>query len=77
MRMVGGPDLNGKIAYVFGAESVEVRVNRWTREIRAAAARRVRCRPCREPASGRDCRHIRFESIPSQAALEGWRDRGL
>jgi xanthine dehydrogenase YagR molybdenum-binding subunit len=34
MRMVGGPDLNGKIAYAFGAEFVEVRVNRWTREIR-------------------------------------------
>ncbi|MBR0939302.1 xanthine dehydrogenase family protein molybdopterin-binding subunit [Bradyrhizobium jicamae] len=35
MRMVGGPDLNGKIAYAFGAEFVEVRINRWTREIRA------------------------------------------
>jgi xanthine dehydrogenase YagR molybdenum-binding subunit len=35
MRMVGGPDLNGKIAYAFGAEFVEVRVNRFTREIRA------------------------------------------
>jgi xanthine dehydrogenase YagR molybdenum-binding subunit len=34
MRMVGGPDLNGKIAYAFGAEFVEVRINRWTREIR-------------------------------------------
>jgi len=34
MRMVGGPDLNGRIAYAFGAEFVEVRVNRWTREIR-------------------------------------------
>jgi xanthine dehydrogenase YagR molybdenum-binding subunit len=34
MRMVGGPDLNGKIAYAFGAEFVEVRVNRFTREIR-------------------------------------------
>jgi xanthine dehydrogenase YagR molybdenum-binding subunit len=34
MRMVGGPDLNGNIAYAFGAEFVEVRVNRWTREIR-------------------------------------------
>jgi len=34
VRMVGGPDLNGKIAYAFGAEFVEVRVNRWTREIR-------------------------------------------
>jgi xanthine dehydrogenase YagR molybdenum-binding subunit len=35
MRMVGGPDLNGKIAYAFGAEFVEVRINRWTHEIRA------------------------------------------
>jgi xanthine dehydrogenase YagR molybdenum-binding subunit len=34
VRMVGGPDLNGKIAYAFGAEFVEVRINRWTREIR-------------------------------------------
>jgi xanthine dehydrogenase YagR molybdenum-binding subunit len=35
MRMVGGPDLNGKIAYAFGAEFVEVRVNKLTREVRA------------------------------------------
>ncbi len=34
MRMVGGPNLNGKIAYAFGAEFVEVHVNRFTREIR-------------------------------------------
>src|SRR5690348_5197964 len=34
MRMVGGPDLNGKIAYAFGAEFVEVRVNKLTREVR-------------------------------------------
>ena len=34
MRMVGGPDLNGKIAYAFGAEFVEIRINRWTHEIR-------------------------------------------
>jgi xanthine dehydrogenase YagR molybdenum-binding subunit len=34
MRMVGGPDLNGKIAYAFGAEFVEVRINKWTHEIR-------------------------------------------
>lgn len=34
MRMVGGPDLSGKIAYAFGAEFVEVRINKWTREIR-------------------------------------------
>jgi len=35
MRMIGGPDLNGKIAYAFGAEFVEVRINRWTHEVRA------------------------------------------
>ena len=35
MRMVGGPELNGKIAYAFGAEFVEVRVNKLTREMRA------------------------------------------
>src|SRR6201994_3372516 len=34
MRMVGGPDMNGKIAYAFGAEFVEVRINRFTHEIR-------------------------------------------
>jgi xanthine dehydrogenase YagR molybdenum-binding subunit len=34
VRMIGGPDLNGKIAYAFGAEFVEIRINRWTREIR-------------------------------------------
>jgi hypothetical protein len=34
MRMVGGPELKDKIAYAFGAEFVEVRVNRWTHEIR-------------------------------------------
>jgi xanthine dehydrogenase YagR molybdenum-binding subunit len=34
MRMVGGPELSGKIAYAFGAEFVEVRVNKWTHEIR-------------------------------------------
>ena len=34
MRMVGGPDMKDKIAYAFGAEFVEVRVNRWTHEIR-------------------------------------------
>jgi len=33
-RMVGGPELKDRIAYAFGAEFVEVRVNRWTREIR-------------------------------------------
>ena len=34
VRLVGGPELNGKIAYAFGAEFVEVRINRWTHEIR-------------------------------------------
>src|SRR3954463_8520471 len=34
MRMVGGPDMKDSIAYAFGAEFVEVRVNRWTHEIR-------------------------------------------
>jgi xanthine dehydrogenase YagR molybdenum-binding subunit len=33
MRMVGGP-MKDKIAYAFGAEFVEVRVNKWTHEIR-------------------------------------------
>jgi xanthine dehydrogenase YagR molybdenum-binding subunit len=34
-RLVGGPGLKNKIAYAFGAEFVEIRVNKWTREIRA------------------------------------------
>jgi xanthine dehydrogenase YagR molybdenum-binding subunit len=34
MRMVGGRDMKDKIAYAFGAEFVEVRINRWTHEIR-------------------------------------------
>ncbi|MGA2287678.1 xanthine dehydrogenase family protein molybdopterin-binding subunit [Bradyrhizobium sp.] len=34
MRMVGGSEFKDKIAYAFGAEFVEVRVNRWTHEIR-------------------------------------------
>jgi xanthine dehydrogenase YagR molybdenum-binding subunit len=34
MRMVGGSEMKGKIAYAFGAEFVEVRINRWTHEIR-------------------------------------------
>jgi xanthine dehydrogenase YagR molybdenum-binding subunit len=34
MRMVGGPELRDKIAYAFGADFVEVRINRWTHEIR-------------------------------------------
>jgi xanthine dehydrogenase YagR molybdenum-binding subunit len=33
-RLVGGPALKDKIAYAFGAEFVEVRVNRFTHEIR-------------------------------------------
>jgi xanthine dehydrogenase YagR molybdenum-binding subunit len=33
MRMVGGSEFKDKIAYAFGAEFVEVRVNRWTNEI--------------------------------------------
>jgi xanthine dehydrogenase YagR molybdenum-binding subunit len=36
MRMVGGDQMKGKIAYAFGAEFVEVRINRWTHEIRVA-----------------------------------------
>jgi hypothetical protein len=34
MRRVGGPEFKNGVAYAFGAEFVEVRVNRWTREIR-------------------------------------------
>ena len=34
MRMVGGSEMKDKIAYAFGAEFVEVRVNKWSREIR-------------------------------------------
>jgi xanthine dehydrogenase YagR molybdenum-binding subunit len=34
MRMVGGAQMKDKIAYAFGAEFVEVRINRWTHEIR-------------------------------------------
>jgi xanthine dehydrogenase YagR molybdenum-binding subunit len=34
VRMVGGPELGDNIAYAFGAEFVEVRVNAFTREIR-------------------------------------------
>jgi xanthine dehydrogenase YagR molybdenum-binding subunit len=34
MRMVGGPQFGEYIAYAFGAEFVEVRINRWTHEIR-------------------------------------------
>jgi xanthine dehydrogenase YagR molybdenum-binding subunit len=32
--MVGGPEMSDKIAYAFGAEFIEVRINRWTHEIR-------------------------------------------
>jgi len=34
MRLIGGSAMQDKIAYAFGAEFVEVRVNRWTSEIR-------------------------------------------
>ena len=34
MRMVGGSEMSDKIAFAFGAEFVEVRINRWTHEIR-------------------------------------------
>jgi xanthine dehydrogenase YagR molybdenum-binding subunit len=34
MRMVGGDAMKDKIAYAFGAEFVEVRINRWSHEIR-------------------------------------------
>jgi xanthine dehydrogenase YagR molybdenum-binding subunit len=34
MRMVGGPEMKNKIAYAFGAEFIEVRINKWTQEIR-------------------------------------------
>jgi xanthine dehydrogenase YagR molybdenum-binding subunit len=34
VRMVGGAEMKDKIAYAFGAEFVEVRINRWTHEIR-------------------------------------------
>ena len=34
MRMVGGAEMKDKIAYAFGAEFVEVRINGWTHEIR-------------------------------------------
>jgi xanthine dehydrogenase YagR molybdenum-binding subunit len=34
MRMVGGGEMKDKIAYAFGAEFVEVRINKWTHEIR-------------------------------------------
>jgi xanthine dehydrogenase YagR molybdenum-binding subunit len=34
VRMVGGDKMKNKIAYAFGAEFVEIRINRWTHEIR-------------------------------------------
>ncbi len=34
MRMVGGDKMKDKIAYAFGAEFVEVRINKWSHEIR-------------------------------------------
>jgi hypothetical protein len=39
MRMFGGPDMKDKIAYAFGAEFVEIRINRWTHEIRVPRLR--------------------------------------
>jgi xanthine dehydrogenase YagR molybdenum-binding subunit len=33
-RLIGGSELKDRIAYAFGAEFVEIRVNKWTREIR-------------------------------------------
>ena len=59
MRMVGGPDMKDKIAYAFGAEFVEVRINRWTHEIRVprllgvfAAGRIVNPRTARSQLMG-------------------------
>jgi xanthine dehydrogenase YagR molybdenum-binding subunit len=34
VRLVGGSSMKDRIAYAFGAEFVEVRINRWTHEIR-------------------------------------------
>src|SRR5207302_2222338 len=34
VRIVGGDKMTDKIAYAFGAEFIEVRINRWTHEIR-------------------------------------------
>jgi xanthine dehydrogenase YagR molybdenum-binding subunit len=34
VRLIGGSAMKDKIAYAFGAEFVEVRINRWTHEIR-------------------------------------------
>jgi CO/xanthine dehydrogenase Mo-binding subunit len=34
VRIVGGSEMKDKIAYAFGAEFIEVRINRWTHEIR-------------------------------------------
>jgi xanthine dehydrogenase YagR molybdenum-binding subunit len=47
MRVVGGSEMKDKIAYAFGAEFVEVRVNKWPmkfafrRLVGAFAARRI------------------------------------
>jgi xanthine dehydrogenase YagR molybdenum-binding subunit len=35
VRIVGGSQMSDKIAYAFGAEFVEIRINKWTHEIRA------------------------------------------
>ena len=40
MRMVGGGKMKDKIAYAFGAEFVEIWINRWTHEIRVPRLRR-------------------------------------
>ncbi len=34
VRLVGGPEMGDKIAYAFGAGFVEIRINKWTHEIR-------------------------------------------
>ena len=47
VRMVGGDKMSDKIAYAFGAEFVEIRVNRWTHEIRVP--RMVGAPPRRAP----------------------------
>jgi xanthine dehydrogenase YagR molybdenum-binding subunit len=59
VRMVGGSEMKDKIAYAFGAEFVEVRINRWTHEIRIprllgvfAAARIINPRTARSQLMG-------------------------
>lgn len=75
-RFVGGHQMKDKIAYAFGAEFVEVRINRFTHEIRCPRlARRIRGRQDHEsahrakPADGRpDLGHV-------LGAAGGHRDR--